>query len=178
MQAAASDGDFLGHAGRADRLRDIRRWEAAEYHYWRAIRLYPLHHGYIVQYAHMLKEQGKLPDAEYQYRNALALGAPVEDTAAHLRAVCARLGEPLLPPVPLRPEAAAFDLPPLGTDLEQLSELFFGHAVDRLLDILPIMRRAPTQGAAIEQMICSVRFANATRDLLELLGHRARTGGL
>jgi len=178
LQAAGRDRDFLKHVGRADRLRDTRRWGEAEYWYWRGIRLYPLHHGYVVQYAHMLKEQGKLPDAEYFYRNALALGAPAEETAIHLRAVYTGDADPLVLPVPLRPDAAVFDLPPLGSELEQIGELFFGHAVDRLADILPVMRRAPTQGAAIEQMLRSIRFANANRDLLELLGHRARAGGL
>ena len=178
LQAAGRDRDFLKHVGMADRLRDTRRWAEAEYWYWRAIRLYPLHHGYVVQYAHMLKEQGKRPDAEYFYRNALALGAPADDTAIHLRAVYSRAEDPLVLPVPLRPDASVFDLPPLGSDLEQLSELFFGHAVDRLVDILSVMRCAPTQGAAIERMLRSIRFANANRDLLELLGHRARAGGL
>lgn len=178
LQSAERDRDFLRYVRKADELRDTHQWNSAEYWYWRALRLYPLHHGYIVQYAHMLKEQGKLPDAEYYYRNALALGAPVEDTVIHLRSVIAGVEGPPVIPVPLRHDSSVFDLPPLGTDLEQLSEIFFGHAADRLLDILPVMRRAPTQGVAIEKMLCSVRFGNTNRDLLELLGHRALKGSL
>lgn len=68
------DDQFKASVQSADTARDEGRWGEAEFHYWRALSLFPKHMGYRVQYAHMLKEAGKFTDAEVHYRHAFAQG--------------------------------------------------------------------------------------------------------
>lgn len=92
LRAASQDSDFQALITKADRARDLESWHAAERHYRAAIALYPGHFGYMVQYAHCLKEQGKFVAAEIYYRSARALGAPLSDVYEHLVFVAARQG--------------------------------------------------------------------------------------
>jgi hypothetical protein len=91
-QAANFDHKFQEYVREADLRRDRRDWAGAEWRYWEALRLYPLHSGYMVQYAHMLKEQGKLFDSEMYYRSAFALSNGLEEIKDHLAYVYAKNG--------------------------------------------------------------------------------------
>lgn len=66
-----------------DRWRDAREFDKAQQAYEQALRLFPLHGGYRVQYAHCLKEQERFPDAFMHYWYALGLGAPQKDVEEH-----------------------------------------------------------------------------------------------
>lgn len=88
LEFASRDNHFRALVGAADKARDAHAWNRAEALYARALSLYPYHHGYCVQLAHMLKEQGRLADAELHYRTALALGGSPGDVREHLDFVC------------------------------------------------------------------------------------------
>jgi tetratricopeptide (TPR) repeat protein len=92
LRAASQDPDFQALIAKADRARDRASWRAGERHYRAALALYPGHFGYMVQYAHCLKEQGKFVAAEIYYRSARALGAPLKDVHEHLAFVASRQG--------------------------------------------------------------------------------------
>ena len=92
LRAASQDSEFQVLIVKADRARDLKGWRVAERHYRAALALYPGHFGYMVQYAHCLKEQGKFVAAEIYYRSARALGAPWSDVYEHLTFVAARQG--------------------------------------------------------------------------------------
>ncbi|HVT34626.1 MAG TPA: hypothetical protein VHE37_03535, partial [Nevskiaceae bacterium] len=55
-RCASLDPEFRDFVRRADAARDLANFNEAEYFYYRALQLYPLHGGYMVQYAHMLKD--------------------------------------------------------------------------------------------------------------------------
>jgi tetratricopeptide (TPR) repeat protein len=93
-RAAARDPDFQKLIFEADRARDAGYWSRGENLYRQALSLYPSHFGYLVQYAHCLKEQCKFADAEIYYRVALALRAPQRDVREHLAFVASRQGYP------------------------------------------------------------------------------------
>lgn len=101
-RAARLDPEFPKLIAAADGLRDAGEWGRAERTYREALRLYPAHAGYIVQYAHCLKERGRLTDAEIQYRSALAYavhrrtasryGVSALDILHHIRYVASQRG--------------------------------------------------------------------------------------
>lgn len=61
LRLAREDRQFRQLVATADAARDHREWAVGEYNYWRALALYPLHRGYIIQYAHCIREQNKFP---------------------------------------------------------------------------------------------------------------------
>lgn len=83
-QAASQHAEFRQLVEKADTSRDQYEHAQAELQYWQALRIFPLHGGYRVQYAHCLKEQQKYPDAFIQYWYALGLGAPQHDVEEHV----------------------------------------------------------------------------------------------
>lgn len=58
---------------RGDAARDSKAWELAAEHYQAALNVEPDHAGIWVQLGNMLKESGKLKDAEEAYRHAITL---------------------------------------------------------------------------------------------------------
>src|SRR5439155_15542460 len=94
LRAAAQDSGFHRIIEEADRARDAEAWNEAGELYREALHAYPDHYGYVVQYAHSLKEQGQFAEAECQYRSALALGAPLSDVDQHLMFVAMQQGFP------------------------------------------------------------------------------------
>jgi len=68
----------------ADRARDAGQWELAAGYYRDALRRDPNNAPIWVQYGHVLKESGILPEAEWAYRTALALDQSVADSHLQL----------------------------------------------------------------------------------------------
>jgi tetratricopeptide (TPR) repeat protein len=94
LRAAAQDLGFQRIIEEADLARDAGEWTGAGELYREALSAYPDHYGYVVQYAHCLKEQGQFAEAECHYRSALALGARRSDVDEHLIFVATRQGYP------------------------------------------------------------------------------------
>lgn len=84
LAAASHHGEFQALIHQADWLRDQSKYPEAEYNYWQALQIFPLHPGYRVQYGHTLKEQQKHLDAYVQYCFALGTGAASHDVSEHL----------------------------------------------------------------------------------------------
>lgn len=80
----SQDTDFVAILSKADHHRNAREFQQAEYQYWQALELYPRHPGYLVQYAHCLKEQGKWHDALLDYLNSCIYGANIDDLLPHI----------------------------------------------------------------------------------------------
>ena len=93
LRCASQDFVFQRLIGAADRARDAKKWPEAADLYGQALAAYPEHHGYLVQYAHCLKEQESYAEAECHYRSALALGALPADVDEHLAFVVLRQEE-------------------------------------------------------------------------------------
>lgn len=94
LAMAAQSATFLDMVRAADAARDARAYAQALSGYLTVLEAHPLHPGYHVQAAHMLKEIGQYGEAELMYRDAIALGAPAADVIEHLSFVAYRAGGP------------------------------------------------------------------------------------
>lgn len=136
LQASMHHGDFRRWISDADSARDRHDLAASEFAYWQALKLFPLHAGYRVQYAHMLKDQGKYLDAVIHYCFALATGAPQFDVEEHLLFAAHRAGTPANS-WQVQQLAAAWtnferteddwDAPPVEKDYVDFARLFWGN---------------------------------------------------
>jgi hypothetical protein len=174
QRAAAYDPDFLGYVGTADRRRDQLSWAEAEYQYFIALQLYPSHSGYVTQYAHCLKEQDKLLDAELCYRSALALGEAPADLWQHIEFVCARQGYRAERPAPPAdaPAAAALHLAPTRQEIASLFELLLGRAPWSNAEVIEVMRRCPRLADVVALLFEQQEFQVTHRSLLEIIASR------
>src|SRR5215469_13332618 len=68
----------------ADRARDAGQWDIAAAYYRTALQRCPENPPIWVQYGHVLKESGRLMEAEGAYRTALTYGLDTADTYVHL----------------------------------------------------------------------------------------------
>ncbi|MBL6457513.1 hypothetical protein JMJ55_19455 [Belnapia sp. T6] len=172
--AACLDPEFRQHIAQADTARDRRQWPEAEYGYWRALSLYPLHAGYRVQYGHALKEQGKLPDAEVAYRSALALDPEAAaDLRRHIAHVAGLLGHAEAPdPSPRPPAPHPLEEAPWSEDVELAHALLLHRPPQLVEEVLPLLRTAPTRRALLLAVMGREEMARANRDLMLLLAEQ------
>ncbi len=170
MTEAGLDAAFHGLVAEADAARDRRQWDIAEYLYWRALSLHPLHPGYRVQYGHALKEQGKLADAEVAYRSAWALGEQGEDLHRHIMHVAGLQGDATAPPLPPEvPPAHPLDELPWQEDVELAFALLLHRPPQLTGEVLPMLRAVPSRRALLLLIAKRPEMAAANRDLMLLL---------
>ena len=167
----------LEHHCRLDRVplvvdgnlaRDAGKWIEAGELYREALRAYPDHYGYVVQYAHCLKEHGQFAEAECHYRSALALGARRSDVDEHLIFVATRQGFPTnfvgdseAPSVDGNP----LDAPPTKADVELVVFLLLGRGPD-LAEIVQLMRKHRNLQSLIGAIVEDRAFVLANARLL------------
>jgi tetratricopeptide (TPR) repeat protein len=169
LDRAMADDRFRDFIARADAARDSGDWITATREYGEALRLFPLHWGYSVQYAHTVKEQGLYGQAEAWYRSAVALGAPAAMVDQHLAFVAHRNGVTFarrgLPDLGVPPMQA----PPTVPDIRLLVELTRvpGFA-DEALE-LDMLRTLPDNRAVLLQMLAMPAFARTNRVLLDIV---------
>jgi hypothetical protein len=170
MRASSQDSDFQALIAKADRARDLKSWRVAERYYRAALALYPGHFGYMVQYAHCLKEQGKFVVGEIYYRSARALGAPWSDVYEHLAFVASRQGY-LAVPDPASgagwtTDSASFlDGPPTKADVDLAFLLLTeGKSVDenQVLQLLRTQRTVREMLFCVAKMGCGEEATTAT----------------
>lgn len=173
LDSAMRDAAFHDHVTRADAARDCGDWPLAEQEYGMALRRFPLHWGYCIQYAHVIKEQQFLARAEAWYRSAVALGAAPDMVDLHLAFVAQRNGATFV-----RDGMPGLDVPPLQApptvhDIRTLGELTRvpGLAGNDL--VLDLLRTAPTNRAVLLRMLDMPGFVQANRAFLAVLGGMA-----
>jgi tetratricopeptide (TPR) repeat protein len=169
LSAAAHDPEFLALVAEADGARDARQFEQGEFAYWRALNLYPLHYGYLTQYAHCLKEQGKWAEAEVQYRSALALGGPAGDLHRHIEACAHARGMPATLPGDAPHSSDPIDLPPTGEDVRGMLALFLHRGPVSTEEILTLLRDCPRRRDLALALVTHPDFGRANPDLMTLL---------
>jgi len=169
LDQAIADERFRDFIAQADAARDSGDWAVAEREYANALRLFPLHWGYCIQYAHAVKEQGLLPLAEAWYRSAVALGAPADMVDQHLAFVARANGVTFarrgMPDLALPPMLA----PPTVHDIRLLGELARVPGLAGQDLVLDILRDLPDNRSALLRMLGMPAFARANRLFLDLL---------
>jgi len=174
-RAASKDSEFRGLVAKADQARDSRQWVEGENHYREALALYPAHSGYMVQYAHCLKEQQKFPEAEIYYRSALALGAPARDVEEHVDFVASQQGyhAPVQILLPANTESGTMmDAPPTKDDIDLVSSLLIGWRTDTA-EVLHLLRTRRSVREVFAWVIAEPRFQNHNRELMSLIADGA-----
>jgi tetratricopeptide (TPR) repeat protein len=180
--AAQKDDVFQGLVHEADRLRDDRKFSQAEGYYAQALKIFPLHSGYRVQFAHSLKEQGRQIEAIAQYAFALATGAPLPDVAQHIL-FCAREAEVPLTLANVERLARAWihfkrssnlwDAPPIESDFIEFAQLLWGNS--GLINAALVTRYFPkcvTRKALFIAFLESPETPRANPQLFKLLQQR------
>lgn len=168
-KASQRDSGFTALIAQADGARDSGHWAVAETKYAQALAFYPLHGGYSVQMAHMLKEQGRFADAEAFYRTGVALGEPTDQVIEHLAFVCARQDVPMAAPG-YRPHAAGLECTPTVFEVGTLAWLLWhtGHVPAR--ERAALFRSCRSCAEVVIAMIQDTRFVTRNRQLLEMWG--------
>jgi tetratricopeptide (TPR) repeat protein len=168
LRAAAQDLGFQRIIEEADRARDAREWIEAGELYAEALRAYPDHYGYVVQYAHCLKEQSQFPEAECHYRSALALGARRSDVDEHLIFVATKQGYPAnfagdseAPSL----DGDPLDAPPTKADVELVVFLLLDRE-PALAEIVQLMRSHRSLRSLIAAIVEESSFVSVNARLL------------
>lgn len=181
-QAAGHDPDFQKLVAQGDQARDSRRWAQGVAAYDAALGLYRHHAGFRVQLSHCLKEFGRTIDAEIGYRDAIALGAPVDEVWPHLDFVAVRNGGPIrLFPSHVIDAMSA----PLGDEgwraalvtsfeVRALTWLLHGNESPSTSWLLQILRAAPILEETKRHLIADPAFVNANASLIALAGVGSR----
>lgn len=171
FQASVLDNQFQELVRRADRSRDLGEWALGEADYWSALSLYPLHYGYMAQYAHTLKEQGRFSEAEIYYRSALALGGPPDDLIEHIQFVASKDGyDAPIEDARHGPVGIGMDAMPTHLDIRNILFLCFGECSHCHPDILPTMRACSTVKEVFTRIVNASRFATVNQQLLYAIG--------
>lgn len=168
LRAAAQDSGFQRIIRDADQARDSAEWREAGELYSEALRAYPDHYGYVVQYAHCLKEQGQLTEAECHYRSALALGAARSEVDEHLTFVAIQQGFPVSFAGDWEETSAdgdPLDAAPTKADVELVVFLLLGRE-PRLAEIVQLMRKHHSLRSLIMAIVEEGSFVSANARLL------------
>ncbi len=178
VRLASLDSKFDDAIQAGDAARDRGDWAGGEFKYFQALLCYPLHYGYIVQYAHCLKEQGKWIDAEVEYRNALALGENSADLIGHIKFVEAKRGASSSRATTDSIKAYWGDerraniplsVPPIKSDIIELFRIFLQQGAPSHEEIASIMQASPSVGKVIERLVEYPSFVTANRTLIGFL---------
>jgi tetratricopeptide (TPR) repeat protein len=181
LRCAGLDFEFLGLIEKADRARAAAKWREAGDLYAAALDAYPDHAGYIVQYAHCLKEREQFAEAECHYRSALALGAPGPDVDEHLAFVVTRQDD-----VPLILDAERqlpagdgdpLDMPPTKRDVELVFFMLLGRKPS-LAETVRLLRGHPLLRSLVMEVVEENAFGAANPGLVSSLGHRSASADL
>jgi tetratricopeptide (TPR) repeat protein len=168
LRAAAQDFGFQRIIEEADQARDAAEWREAGELYSEALRAYPDHYGYVVQYGHCLKEQGRLAEAECHYRSALALGAARSDIDEHLSFVATQQGFPVSFVGDWEETLAdgdPLDAPPTKADVDLVVFLLLGRE-PAIAEIVQLLRRHRSLRSLITVIVEEGSFVSANARLL------------
>lgn len=181
-QVAPQHVAFRTLIGKGDDARDMTDYAQAERHYWQALRIFPLHGGYRVQYAHCLKEQEKYPEAIVHYWYALGLGAPQHDVEQHVLFAAGRAGiEINVADVGRR--VAAFDTTrrakndwdaaPVEKDFLDFARLFWGdEGLVTSAFVIPYLLVCPSRKALFTRFLGAPHTVRRNRSLFVMLNRK------
>ncbi|MFX1671551.1 hypothetical protein PWR63_04490 [Paraburkholderia sp. A2WS-5] len=171
------DTDFTRLVEQADRSRDEGNYPGAQYHYWRALQLYPSHPAYIVQYAHCLKERGLIEDAFVNYVDAFRFGALAVDVQQHAEFTAERSGHGdvghLFHASPAQSGDTEARQRELTTRDIKTGVLAFHLEEASVARVAAYLCKYGTREALMSALVQEARFLSAHRDLLLLLKETA-----
>lgn len=178
QQAAGHDPDFKERVAQGDRARDAGNWAQGVDAYLAALNLYRQHAGYRVQLGHCLKESGRTVESEICYRDAAALGVPIDHIWLHLEFVahrndgCVRLYPPHVMETVFEPLGGAEIRSKLATSFEIRALAWLLHGVESPATpwLLQILRAAPLLEQVKQNLIGDPAFINANGSLIALAG--------
>lgn len=181
-RAAPQHGHFQQLVAKGDQFRDAGEFKQAERHYGQALRIFPLHGGYKVQFAHCLKEQERYPEAFVQYWHALVLGAARGDVEEHalfaadradIRVTTADVTRRVAAFSEARQARSDWEVPPIEEDFVHFSDLFWG---DRGLltaaCVIPLLLTCHTRKALFIRFLGSPETLRRNRPLLVMLNKK------
>jgi tetratricopeptide (TPR) repeat protein len=173
IRASGLDSRFKSLIKLGDEARDGGDFDLGVSAYRRALKLYPDHQAYHVQLGHCLKEARRFEEAEVGYRDAIALGAPLDDVMEHLSFVMERSGSTqraypadILDILTGRLRIDRYRLV-TSRDCLALGELFFGETLPASW-VVRALRAAPTVGEAVAFLVSDPAFQSRNRRLLAL----------
>lgn len=170
MAHAHEDADFRDRVGEGDAARDVRDWARAEQGYAAGLARHPLHWGYCIQLAHVIKEQGQFERAEVWYRSAVAMGAPADMVDQHLAFVARQSGITWRRRADPRLDVPPLLAPPTRHDIGLLAELCAIPGMADDVAALELLRHAPDCRAVLRRFSAHGDFARSNRGFLELVG--------
>lgn len=177
------DDAFKAHVAAGDAARDQRNWGDAEYQYWCGLNLYPNHVGYRVQYAHMLKEAGKYPEASINYLTAFALGETSTEILRLIDFTLARTGgahstrarsSVLEYWLNLSRPFSSLEMPATKDAVDALVRLFL-HRTPTFTEIAEHMCACGSVGDLCCRLVGMNDFATVNRDLITLVARKDRS---
>ena len=169
QQSARTDTHFVKAITAGDAARDRRIWDEAAKHYRVALERCPLHSGYRVQFAHMVKECENFSEAELHYRIALANGAPPHHVQQHLNFVCERTGGPTYHGAPLNLDLPLQQAPAGIEDIHSLAYILWQNWSVSDEECLELLRSFPSVRQLSATMIAHRRFEERNGRFLTLL---------
>lgn len=148
---AIADDRFLVNVQQGDWARDQHQWAKSEGHYRAALALHPYERTFWSQLGHVVREQGKLEEAEIAYRTACALGQPVSDLRMFVQHVLQQLGinEQEYPLRSLQ-QGPIWQQPPSHPDVMALARLMWCQTQLEESEILSLLRSAAT----LDDLVC------------------------
>lgn len=170
LDNAFTDDQFSASVALADAARDRGDWATAELEYGHALRRFPLHWGYCIQFAHAVKEQQMFDQAEVWYRSAVALGAPAEMVDQHLVFVARLNGADFVREALTRLDVAPMLAPPTVHDIGVLGKLLRLPGLTGCEVVLHLLRSAPDNRAVLLRMLDMPGCLHANRAFLAVLG--------
>ena len=153
----------------ADAARDRGDYAKAEFLYYQLLSHFDDLDGYIVQYAHSLKEQGKFSAAEFFYRDALNRGVDAAAILEHLEFVCGQQNQPVGRPAAEAAPAVGLARLPNSTDIRILSWLLRDDSEPPLELRLAVIRQAASVDQAAVLLAQSPEALHRNRKLLSLM---------
>ena len=171
IRLSSLDTDFRVLVSQADAARDAGHLELAQGRYWQALRLFPAHPGYRIQYAHCLKDQGLMPDAVLEYNDAFCFGAILKEIEPHALFAANAIGRQAGMEAILKrhtPHGDTLSWSLSSRDVITLHTLMLGYGPSRD-EIVNYILQCNSRRSFLYTLLDKKDFVNTHRDMLRMI---------